>query len=77
MPVEIKELIIKATIAIDWENQTVEENQESTVYMKLPGKEEIKKYVKGYFRQQNSRILEFDQSKLADFLVKWQASFLE
>ena len=77
MPVEIRELIIKATVAIDWDNQTVQENNDNIVCLKLPGKKEIKKYARGYFKQQNSKTLEFDQSKLSDFLVEWQASLLK
>ena len=77
MPVEIKELTIKATIAIDWDNQTVKEDKENIVCLRLPNKEDIKTYVNGYFRQHSTKTLVFDQSKLSAFLVKWQASLLK
>ena len=77
MPVEIRELIIKATIALDWDNQTVKENKENIVCLMLPGREDIATYVEGYFRQHNTKTLEFDQSKLSAFLIEWQASLLK
>ncbi|MEP6926057.1 MAG: DUF5908 family protein [Ginsengibacter sp.] len=77
MPVEIRELIIKATIALDWENQTVQENQENIVCLRLPGKESIATYVEEYFRQHEAKELKFDQSTLTAFLVEWQDSLLK
>ena len=77
MPVEIRELIIKASIALDWDNQTVKENKETIVCLRLPGKEDIATYVEGYFRQNNTKALMFDQSTLSAFLIEWQASLLK
>ena len=77
MPVEIKELIIKATIAVDWDNQTIKENKENIVCLVLPGREDIETYVEGYFRQHNTKSLRFDQSKLSAFLIEWQTSLLK
>ncbi|MBC7886327.1 MAG: hypothetical protein H7Z13_00450 [Ferruginibacter sp.] len=77
MPVEIRELTIKAMVALDWENKTVKETDENIVCLKLPGDKHIAAYVKEYFRQTRSKTVMFDQSKLAAFLSEWQASLLK
>ena len=77
MPVEIKELIIRATIALDWDNQTIKENKENIVCLILPAREDIERHVEEYFRQHNTKSLRFDQSKLSAFLIEWQASLLK
>jgi hypothetical protein len=77
MPVEIRELVIKATVALDWENKTVTEGEENIVCLRLRDEKAIAMYVKQYFEQQRAKTLSFDQSKLAAFLVEWQASLLK
>ena len=77
MPVEIRELTIKATLALDCDNQTIKENDENIVCLRLPDNEKISKYVEQYFKQNKSRSIEFDQSKLSAFLAEWQASLLK
>lgn len=76
MPVEIRELVIKALVALDWENKTVTETGENIVCLKLPGDKHIGAYVQGYFEQHKAKVLSFDQSKLSAFLSEWQASLL-
>ena len=77
MPVEIRELIIKATVALDWENKTVQETNENIVCIKWPGEKAITVYVEDYFNQQKERELMFDESKLREFLLDWQASLVK
>jgi hypothetical protein len=77
MPVEIRELVIKALVALDWENKTATGTEENIICLKLPGDKQIANYVKQYFRQQKAKTLLFDQSKLAAFLLEWQASLLK
>jgi hypothetical protein len=77
MPIEIRELVIKATVALDWENKTVTEMEENIVCLRLPGDKYIAAYVKQYFKQQRLKALSFDQLKLTAFLVEWQASLLK
>ncbi len=72
MPVEIRELVIKAVVAVDWENKTIDESKENIVC----AKEDVAGYVNEYFRKNNSRTLLFDQSKLCDFILEWQASLV-
>ena len=77
MPVEIRELVIKALVALDWENKTVTETEENIVCLKLPGEKQIAIYVEEYFRQRRAKTLMFDQSQLSAFLLEWQASLLK
>ena len=77
MPVEIRELVIKALVALDWDHKTVEETKENIVCLRLPAEDDIAAYVREYFRKHNYKTLEFDQSKLSAFLVEWQASLLK
>ena len=77
MPVEIRELVIKATIALDWENKTVKETEENIVCLKLRDDKDIATYVKEYFNQHKAKTLSFDQSELSAFLLEWQASLLK
>ena len=77
MPVEIREVIIKATLALDRENQTVSENKENIVCLILPTGEDMVAYVKRYFKKHKAKTLSFDQSKLSTFLLEWQASLVK
>lgn len=77
MPVEIREITIKAMVAFDWENKTVKEIEENIVCLKLPGNKVISAYVKEYFKQHKAKTKLFDQSKLSAFLLEWQASLLK
>ena len=77
MPVEIRELVIKAVVALDWDNKTVTETKENIVCLRLPADKDIAAYVNEYFREHNSKTLLFDQSKLSAFLIEWQASLLK
>ncbi|MEP7143121.1 MAG: DUF5908 family protein [Ferruginibacter sp.] len=77
MPVEIRELVIKAQVALDWENKTATGAEENIVCLRLPGDKDIATYVKEYFRQHKAKTLLFDQSKLSAFLVEWQGSLLK
>ncbi len=74
MPVEIRELIIKATVAIDWENKTATETGDNIVCLRLPNAKTIASYVERYFIQQRKETLSFDQASLAAFMAQWQAS---
>jgi len=77
MPVEIRELVIKAVVALDWENKTVNETEENIVCLKLPGDKAIAAYVQEYLSQHKAKALWFDQSKLSAFLMEWQDSLLK
>jgi hypothetical protein len=77
MPVEIKELVIKATVAIDWENKTVTETGDDIVCLRLPNQKVITNYVSQYFNQERAKTLSFDQATLAVFLAEWQTSLLK
>ncbi len=77
MPVEIRELVIKATVALDWENKTVQETNENIVCIKWPGEKAIAVYVEAYFNQYKEKELMFDQSRLRAFLLEWQASLIK
>lgn len=77
MPVEIRELVIKAMVALDWENKTVNETEENIVCLRLPGDKAIAAYVNEYFMLHKAKTLLFDQSKLSAFLIEWQASLLK
>lgn len=77
MPVEIRELVIKAMVALDWENKTVTEAEQDIVCLRLPDEKAIANYVKQYFEQQKAKTLSFDQSKLSIFLAEWQTSLLK
>ena len=77
MPVEIRELVIKAVVALDWDKKTAEETKENIVCLRLPANEDISEYVREYFREHNSKTLLFDQSKLCAFLIEWQSSLLK
>jgi Family of unknown function (DUF5908) len=76
MPVEIKELIIKATVAVDWENQTVSTVSEDEVCLKFPVNKEIVSYVKKYFKKNKTKKLLFDKSELSSFLIEWKDSLI-
>ena len=45
MPVEIKELVIKATVALDWENKTITDTGDDIVCLRLPDEKKIALYV--------------------------------
>jgi hypothetical protein len=77
MPVEIRELTIKATLAVDWENQTVSENKEKIVCLILPTGQDIAAYVERYFKKHKAKTLPFDQSRLSAFLLEWQVSLVK
>ena len=77
MPVEIRELVIRATVGLDWENKTVTEKEENIVCLRLRNEKTISSYVKKYFKKQKVKTLLFDQSKLAAFLLEWQGSLLK
>ena len=70
MPVEIKELVIKALVAFDCENKTVTAATENIVCLRFPDNKEIAAYVSTYFNQHKAKTMLFDQSKLAAFLVE-------
>jgi uncharacterized ubiquitin-like protein YukD len=74
MPVEIKELIIKATVAIDWNNQTLTTVNKDEACIKLPNNKEVVIYVKKYFKINKTKKLLFDESRLSDFLIEWKES---
>ena len=76
MPVEIKELIIKATVAIDWNNQTLTTVNKDEGCIKLPGNKEVVTYVKKYFRKNKTKKLLFDVSRLAEFIIEWKESII-
>ena len=76
MPIEIRELVIKAMVALDWDNKTVNETQENIVCLRLPSEEQISRYVRDYFMKNESKTLEFDERKLLAFMVEWQSSLL-
>jgi len=73
MPVEIRELVVKATVAVDWENQTVNIKDDEDC-LKLPADKEIVSYVKKYFKKNNAKKLSFTRSALSDFLITWKGS---
>ncbi len=77
MPVEIKELVIRATVALDWENKTIAQTEENIVCLRLPQPKAIEAYVYEYFQQQKAKTLIFDQSKLSLFLLEWQATLVK
>ena len=77
MPIEIRELVIRATVALDWANQTANQTEGDIVCLKLPDDKKIAAYVKEYFRQQKAKAISFDQAKLTAFLVEWQAGLLK
>lgn len=77
MPVEIKELVIKATVAFDWENKTITDTGEDIVCLQLPAEKKIALYVHEYFNQHKAVSLTFDAGKLTAFLMEWQASLLK
>ena len=77
MPVEIKELVVKALVALDCENKTVTPASDNIVCPTLPDNKEIEVYVSAFFNQQKAKTISFDQSKLIAFLVAWQASLLK
>ena len=77
MPVEIKELVIKATVALDWENKTITDTGDDIVCLRLPDEKKIALYVREYFSQYKAATLTFDESKLSAFLMEWQASLLK
>lgn len=77
MPVEIRELVIKATVAVDWNNQTVTTFNKDEVCIKLPLNKEVVAYVKKYFRKSKTKELLFDESRLSEFLIEWKKSLLE
>ncbi|GEM_PF-3964913 len=77
MPVEIRELIIKASVALDWENKTATETDQNIVCLRLRNEKEMASYVKDYFTQNKARTLSFNQSELAAFLLEWQSSLLK
>lgn len=74
MPIEIRELIIKATVAVDWENQSVTTVKEKKDCPKLPTNKEIDNYVMKYFRKNGSQKIVFDRAALSAFLIKWKDS---
>ena len=57
MPVEIRELVIKAMVALDWENKTVNETEENIVCLRLPGDKAIAAYVNEYFMLHKAKTL--------------------
>ena len=77
MPVEIKELVIKALVAFDCENKTVTATNENIVCLTLPDNKQIAGYVGALFNQHKAKTISFDQSKLTAFLIEWQASLLK
>jgi hypothetical protein len=77
MPVEIKELVIKATVALDWENKTITDTGDDIVCLRLPSEKKIALYVHEFFSQHKAETLTFDESKLSAFLVEWQAFLLK
>ena len=77
MPIEIRELVIKATVALDWDNKTVNETQENIVCLRLPSEEQISRYVRDYFMKNESKTLVFDERKLLGFMAEWQSSLLK
>jgi Family of unknown function (DUF5908) len=76
MPIEIKELVIKATIALDCENKTATQVPENIICLRLPNEKGIKTYVNEYFNRHKAKTLMFDQQQLAAFIIEWQASLL-
>ncbi|MEJ7671618.1 MAG: hypothetical protein WKF59_02630 [Chitinophagaceae bacterium] len=72
MPVEIRELVIKAIVALDWDSKILEQTKENIVCLRLPSNEVIDAYVKEYFRESKNKTLVFDQSKLSSFTVQWR-----
>ena len=77
MPVEVKELVIKALVVFDCENKTVTQAGENIVCLKWPDEKHITNYVSKYFKQRKAGELSFDQPALAAFLLEWQASLLK
>ncbi len=75
MPVEIRELVIKATIGVDWENKTINDSSAKSGCPQLPTPEEIAAFVNEYFRDRNAKSLTFDQRQLSTFLREWLALF--
>jgi hypothetical protein len=76
MPIEIKELVIKATIALDCENKIATQVPENIICLCLPNEKSIETYVNNYFIRHKAKTLMFDQVQLAAFIMEWQASFL-
>jgi hypothetical protein len=76
MPIEIKELIIKATVAVDWENQTVSDVNNKDAFLRLPLNKEIVLYVRSYFRKNKIKKILFDETELSAFLVEWKDSLI-
>jgi len=74
MPVEIKELVIKATVTVDWEKQTITAEKKDEICIKLPVNKEIISYVKKYFRKNKTKKLVFNKSGLSAFLIEWKDS---
>ncbi|MEO6733105.1 MAG: hypothetical protein ABIN01_17910 [Ferruginibacter sp.] len=77
MPIEIREVVIKATIALDWENKTVNETNQNIVCLRLPDADSMSAYVKTYFEQRKAKTISFDQSTLSTFLLEWQSFLLK
>lgn len=77
MPVEIKELVIKALVAFDCENKTITPVAENIVCLTLPDNKQIAVYVSAFFNQHKAKTMSFDQLKLTAFLLEWQASLLK
>jgi Family of unknown function (DUF5908) len=76
MPIEIKELVIKATIALDCENKTATQMSENIICLRLHNEKGIETFVNEYFSRHKAKTLMFDQQKLAAFIMEWQASLL-
>jgi predicted house-cleaning NTP pyrophosphatase (Maf/HAM1 superfamily) len=76
MPLEIKELIIRATVAVDWENKTVSAINDKEVCFKVPPDKEIISYVEKYFRKNKTKKISFDKPELSAFLIEWKNSLI-
>jgi hypothetical protein len=76
MPIEIKELVIRAAVAVDWENQTVTAINEDESCFKLPVNKEIVSYVKKYFKKKKTKKLLFNRPELSAFLIEWKDSLI-
>ena len=77
MPLEIKELTVKATLAVDWDNQTVSVVNGDDACLKFPVNKEIVSYVKKYFKKKKTKKLLFNRSELSAFLIEWKDSIVE